>query len=146
MKRLGFALLLLLFVLPACTPAAQGITVGSIEIISPWVMAADNGSNTAAFMLLKNTGSDADQLVKVEFADAMETEIHETKMKNDVMEMSPVAAVEIPAKGQVELKSGSYHVMIMGLTKELKAGEKVNVTLTFAKAGSVAVAVEVRNP
>jgi copper(I)-binding protein len=146
MKRVGFALLLLGLALAACAPAAQGITVGSITILSPWVMAADQGGNTAAFMLLKNTGSDADKLVKAEFADAMGTEIHETKMQNDMMEMSPVDAIEIPAKGQVELKSGSYHVMIMGLMKDLKAGEKVNITLTFEKAGSTTIAVEVRTP
>ena len=146
MKRLVFAIFLSIFALTACTPPAKGITVGTIEIISPWVMAADNGGNTAAFMLLKNTGSDVDRLVKVEFADAMETDIHETKMTDDMMQMSPVDAVEIPAKGQVELKSGGYHVMMMGLTKDLKNGDKVNLTLTFEKAGSATVAMEVRNP
>jgi copper(I)-binding protein len=146
MKRFVFAIPLLILVLTACAPAAQAITVGSIQIISPWMMAADNGANTAAFMLLKNTGSEVDRLVKVEFDGAMETDIHETKMTNDMMEMSPVEALEIPAKGQVELKSGSYHVMMMGLTSAVKNGEKVKLTLTFEKAGSATIEMEVRNP
>jgi copper(I)-binding protein len=32
------------------------------------------------------------------------------------------------------------------LDKELKAGDKVDLTLTFANAGSVTISAEVRNP
>lgn len=146
MKRFVLFLALLVLVSSACAPQAPMTQVGSIEIIAPWVMAADKDGNTAAFMVLKNKGSAVDKLVKVEFENAIETGIHETKIIDDKMEMSPVDALEIPANGQVELKSGSYHVMMMGLSKELKDGEKVNVTLTFENAGSVIVAMEVRNP
>ena len=146
MKRLPIIIPLLLLVLAACAPAGQEVKVGSISVVSPWIMAAENGGNTAGFMLLKNSGSEPDRLVKAEFADAMATEIHEMKMTNDVMEMSPVEGVDIPAGGQAELKSGSYHVMIMGLMKTLTAGEKASVTLTFEKAGSVTVEMEIRNP
>jgi copper(I)-binding protein len=148
MKRLPLIipLLLLVLILAACAPAGQEVKVGSISIVSPWIMAAESGGNTAGFMLLKNSGGEPDRLVKAEYADAMATEIHEMKMTNDVMEMSPVEGVDIPAKGEAELKSGGYHVMIMGLMKTLTAGDKVSVTLTFEKAGSVTVEMEVRNP
>jgi copper(I)-binding protein len=146
MKRLVISVALFVLILSACAPKAQTTQVGAIEIITPWVRSAGAGETTGGFMLLKNSGSEADQLVKVEFADAMDTDIHETKMVNDVMEMAHVDGIEIPANGQAELKPGSYHVMMMGLMKELKAGEKVNVKLTFEKAGSVEVEMEVRNP
>ncbi len=35
--------------------------------------------------------------------------------------------------------------MLMGLTNELKPGDRVNLTLTFEQAGVVAVAAEVRS-
>jgi periplasmic copper chaperone A len=146
MKRIIITIVLFTLALSACAVQAPAAKAGPIEILNPWVKAAANGENTAAFMIVKNTGSPTDKLIKAEFNGAMETEIHETKMSNDVMEMSPIDALEIPANGQVELKSGSYHVMMMGLNKELKAGDKVDLTLTFANAGSVTVTAEVRNP
>ena len=45
---------------------------------------------------------------------------------------------------RVELKPGSYHIMLIGLTRELVAGEKIDITLKFEKAGDVKVTAEVR--
>ena len=60
------------------------------------------------------------------------------------MGMRPVARLEIPAGGSVALQSGSYHIMLIGLTKPLAAGETVELTLLFEKAGAITVRAEVR--
>jgi copper(I)-binding protein len=52
--------------------------------------------------------------------------------------------LEIPAGGQVMLKPGSFHVMLMDLKQPLKAGDKVPLTLTFAGAGPLETELEVR--
>ena len=39
------------------------------------------------------------------------------------MVMKPVSAVAVPAGGTVQLKPGSYHIMLIGLAHPLKAGE-----------------------
>lgn len=144
MKSLNVLLfVLLLVVLSACAAAPAG---PAIQIESPWARAAAMGNNTGVFMVIKNTSGQADKLVSAAFAEAMMTGIHETKMVNDVMTMSEIESLEVPANGQVELKPGSYHVMIMELMKELKAGDKIKVTLTFEKAGEVVVEAEVRAP
>jgi copper(I)-binding protein len=44
----------------------------------------------------------------------------------------------------VVLKPGSYHVMLIGLKKQLTAGEKIPLTLTFEKAGNISVTVPVQ--
>jgi periplasmic copper chaperone A len=44
------------------------------------------------------------------------------------------------------LKTGSYHIMFMGLKRDLNAGDKVTITLTFEKAGKIVIEAEVRNP
>ena len=62
-----------------------------------------------------------------------------------MMGMQKMDRLEIPAGGKVELKPGSYHVMLIGLTRELKAGETIEVTLTFEKAGDVKVSLPVRD-
>ena len=74
-------------------------------------------------------------------------EIHETTMDGDVMHMQQVSGgIEIPANGQVELKPGGLHVMLIGLTRDLNPGETFPVTLQFENAGAVTVEAEVRQP
>jgi len=74
-------------------------------------------------------------------------EIHETKMEGDVMRMAQVeGGIEVPAGGQVELKPGGYHVMLIGLTRDLAVGDTFPVTLEFASGNTLAVEAEVRQP
>jgi len=44
----------------------------------------------------------------------------------------------------VELKPGGFHMMLMGLTRPLKVGDKVQFTLNFEKAGKIPVMAEVK--
>ncbi|HYN47589.1 MAG TPA: copper chaperone PCu(A)C [Candidatus Nanopelagicales bacterium] len=64
---------------------------------------------------------------------------------NTMMGMRKIDKLDIPAGGKVELKPGSYHIMLIELVRELKVGEKVEITLTFEKAGDVKVTAEVRS-
>ena len=61
-----------------------------------------------------------------------------------MMGMRKIDSLEIPAGGSVELKPGGYHIMLIDLTRELKAGDKFDITLKFANAGDVKVTAEVR--
>ena len=45
-----------------------------------------------------------------------------------------------------ELKPGSYHVMMMGLKKELKEGDKISFTLKFKNAGELKIEAPVKAP
>jgi copper(I)-binding protein len=96
----------------------------------------------AGFMQIKNNSPEDDRLVaaSTDFADA---ELHEIIMVGDVMKMSPVSGIDIPAHSTVELKSGSYHVMFVNLKKEVKLGDMVNLTLTFENAGDVTISAVV---
>mgnify|MGYP003552120003 FL=1 len=52
----------------------------------------------------------------------------------------------MPANGSVELKPGSYHVMLIGLSGALKAGDMVSVKLNFESGASVDLTVPVMDP
>lgn len=123
-------------------------TAGSIEIVDPWARSSTmEGGNSAIYMMLRNTSDTADKLIGVsgDIADAVE--IHETTMDNGVMSMHPVeGGLEVPGKGSVELKPGSYHVMLIGLTKALKAGDMVTVKLEFESGASVELMAPVMDP
>jgi copper(I)-binding protein len=94
--------------------------------------------NLAAFMVIKNTSNSDDRLlsVSVDFANAS---IHETRMDGDLMQMFEVTGIDIPAGESVELKSGSFHIMLMKPTIQPQLGETVDVTLEFEKAGTLIV-------
>jgi len=75
------------------------------------------------------------------------TEIHESKVKDGVNSMNAVEAVALPAGKPVQLKPGGYHMMIMGLTKPVTAGQRVPITLeieTGGKRSKVEVQASVR--
>jgi copper(I)-binding protein len=72
-------------------------------------------------------------------------EIHEMKMEGNVMRMRELEhGLEIKPGATVALAPGGFHLMMMGLKAPLKQGEKVPVTLTFEKAGSIDVELEVK--
>lgn len=99
--------------------------------------------NSGVFMTIRNTGS-ADRLVKAMSDVASATEVHSTTMANGVMEMRPVEAVEIPAAGVATLQPGGFHVMLIGLKRDLKVGDSVKITLVFEKAGPLVIDATVR--
>ena len=120
---------------------------GGIVVSDAWARTSPTpGTAGAAYMMITNDGSADDRLLSASSDIAMQVKLHETKDNNGVMEMSPADGITIPANGQAELKPGSYHMMLIGLKQELKAGEKITLTLNFEKAGAIAVTAEVRDP
>jgi copper(I)-binding protein len=103
-----------------------------------WVRAVPPSSKmSAAYMVLHNNTGDDDHLVSAESDVAKAVELHNVRSKDGMMEMYQVKSIGIPAKGDRVLKPGSYHVMLIGLKKPLKVGDKVELTLNFMHAGAV---------
>lgn len=98
----------------------------------------------AAYMRITNNGDAADRLVAAETEMADVVEIHEVKMNGGVMQMSPLMdGLEIPAGETVTLEPGGYHIMLIGLTESMLAGEEYTLTLTFEEAGEVELTVPI---
>lgn len=110
-----------------------------------WLRATPKGAKVAGgFGIIVNAG-DADRLVSASFPHAAgKTEIHEMAVANGVMTMRPLGnGIEIPASGRIELKPGSFHLMLMDLKAPLIEGQTVEGTLVFEKAGPVAISFPV---
>ncbi|WP_051661031.1 copper chaperone PCu(A)C [Bosea sp. 117] len=140
--RLGFGLLAVAFVLFALQPAgAHEYKLGTLEIAHPWARMTPAGAKVGGgYLTVANAGDAPDRLVGVTAEVADHVEIHEMSVKDGVMTMRMLPdGVEVPAKGEVKFAPGGYHLMLMGLKQPLKQGERVKGTLTFTKAGTVAV-------
>ena len=123
----------------ASAASAEDFTAGSIQIGNPWTRATPKGSTIAGgYMTLTNKGTAPDRLVTGTSAVAGRFEVHRMAMDGGVMTMRPVeGGLEIKPGETVELKPGSFHVMMMDLKQPLEKGQKVKGTLTFEKAGKV---------
>jgi hypothetical protein len=122
--RLSFAVALLV-ALPA---------VAQVTVSDPWVRGTVAGQMaTGAFMKLQSA-KDA-RLVEATSPVAGVVEIHEMTLQNDVMRMRAVPALDLPAGRTVELKPGGFHVMLMDLKRQMKAGEVVPLTLVVESGG-----------
>ena len=104
----------------------------NLRIHAPYVRLAPPGAAaTGAFMRIENTGATDRQLIKAESPAAKTVELHTHINEGGMMKMRAVPFIAIKAGGQTELKPGSYHVMLIGLTQPLKDGDPVAITLTF---------------
>ncbi|MFD5224713.1 copper chaperone PCu(A)C [Microbacterium sp. NPDC058342] len=129
---------------PASTPARSAGE--STTITDAWVKAAPDGM-TAAFGVLGNpTGEDV-TVVSARTDSAKTMELHET-VANDAgaMVMREIdGGFAIPADGDLALEPGGNHLMMMGLTAPLRAGEEVSFTLTFSDDSTMSFTAPVKD-
>jgi len=125
---------------------ARDYKLGAIDIADPWSRATPKGASVGAgYMKITNNGSTVDRLISGSSEIAPTFEVHEMTMDGGVAKMRPVkGGLEIKPGETVELKPGSFHVMFVGLKKPLTAGEHVNATLVFEKAGAINIEYDVR--
>ncbi|WP_420113451.1 copper chaperone PCu(A)C [Pseudactinotalea sp.] len=125
--------------LAACgtSTEAEPEVADELVVVDAWVKAEDEGM-TAAFGTLENpTGTDV-EVVAVASPAATAMELHETVMNDDgLMVMQEVEAFTVPAGGSTELEPGGDHLMFMGLTGPITAGDDVEITLTLADGSEV---------
>ncbi|RZL43468.1 MAG: copper chaperone PCu(A)C [Variovorax sp.] len=129
MKKLPSALVRSL-VLAAATVAGITSAQADVSVKDVWVRATvPQQKATSAFMQLSAPVDS--RLVSVATPLTPVAEVHEMRMEDGVMRMRRTTALELPAGKTVELTPGGYHVMLMDLKQQVKAGESVPVTLVF---------------
>lgn len=137
------ALLTIFFVAPV---HAAGVA-DQISVVAPYVRLAPPGTKvTGAFMTLKNAGDKGAQLVSAASSAAGTTELHNHINDGGVMRMRQVKEIAVPAKGEVALKPGSYHVMLIDMKAPLKEGDHVVIKLGFADGSDKEVHATVQKP
>jgi copper(I)-binding protein len=99
----------------------------------------------AVFLTIENTGSSDEQLDDARSTVADATEVHETYAVAGGEGMRHIPSLTIPAGKSVTLKSGGYHIMLIGLRNELHPGDHFTIGLHFHGAGWIDVPVVVRN-
>ena len=117
-----------------------------VEIDGAYARASiPNVPNSAAFFVIKNN-SDKDIAITSANSDAAQkNELHTHIKENQMLKMIKIEKLVVPAKSSLELKSGGDHVMLIGLKKELKAGDEINLELSFSDGDKKSIKVPVKD-
>lgn len=117
-----------------------------VTVKEPWVRATVSQQKaTGAFMQI--TSAQDARLVAVQSPIAGVVEIHEMSMDKDIMRMRAMPdGLELPAGKTVELKSGGYHIMLMGLKQQMKEGAEVSMTLIVEDKDKKRSSIEIKAP
>lgn len=108
---------------------------------TPGAMSGMTGTGVV-YLTISNDGDTDDALVSVGTDRADLAEIHETRVRDEIAVMMPHdGALEIPAGESVSLEPGGLHIMLIGLTDDIRLGDTFEVTLTFEEAGEVILPV-----
>jgi len=153
--------------MPASTAPASTAPADQIVFAGQWARTSPSAVTVgAAYVTITSPIDDALIGVSVDASVAMTAELHEMVMAGmdtgttmmggsattmmggsatteGAMTMQPVDRIELPAGQAVELKPGSYHIMLMELAKPLVVGDTIQITLTFEKAGDITIDVPV---
>ncbi|MET3604300.1 copper(I)-binding protein [Sphaerotilus sulfidivorans] len=126
---------------------ATGAALAQVSVKDPWVRATvAQQKATGAFMQISST--EPVRLVEAKSAAARIVEIHEMRMDGDRMMMKAIDALDIVPGRTLELKPGSYHIMLIDVVKPVNAGDKLPLTLVIegrdGKRSAVEVSAEAR--
>jgi copper(I)-binding protein len=125
--------------------SASTLFASGIEVKDAYVRATPPGlPNSAAFMSVENGTNKDIAIVKATSDISKVVELHTHSMKDGMMKMYQVPKIDVPANGETTLKPGGFHVMLIGLHKPLKVGEKVTFTLIFSNGESKTVTAPVK--
>jgi copper(I)-binding protein len=137
--------------LSSCGSSDEASKEAAIVIENPVVRSIDSASYkneesgkymTGSFMTITNNGDKDVTLVGGASPIAGIVEIHEVI---DGM-MQPMAnGLVIPAGENVKLRMGGYHVMLLELSKEIKAGDETEVTLRFSDGTEQTITAPVKD-
>ena len=124
---------------------APGIACAQVEVVGGWVRPPPAGAPTAAaYLTLVNRGKAPDRLVGAATPAASGLSMHSMSMAGGIMRMRKMNGLALPPGARVTLQPGGDHLMLTGLKRSLRPGDRVPVTLRFAQAGEVRATLPVQ--
>jgi periplasmic copper chaperone A len=134
------------FLAAALSIAVAGSACAQTTVKDAWVRGTVP-QQQASGLFAEITSAKGGRLVAVSSPVAAVVEIHEMAMEGNVMKMRALPdGLPLPAGQTVTLRPGSYHVMLMGLKQQLKAGEKIPFTLTVEDADKTRETIKIEAP
>jgi periplasmic copper chaperone A len=150
MKKYQYLILSIFGLLVLSLVACQANLTPEISVEGVWGRPSPKVATAGAvYMVIKNDGGAADKLLFASSESCGTVELHESYDKGDgVMGMREVPGgfIEIPAKGEAELKMGGLHIMCIDKLDDFEKGAILSLSLEFETSGTKTVDVEIKPP
>lgn len=136
-----------LLIAAGLTAIALPALAGSIIINEAYARLNPHAKTGAVFFEVMNMAEAEDRLMGVRTDAAEVAELHtHIESVDGVMKMRAVdEGFAVPAKGTYILMRGADHVMLMGMSADLKDGDSFDLILQFEHAGEVPLSVQIDN-
>lgn len=137
---------------PALPAACLALLAAAVSAAAPpvltaqeaWIRATPGVDVAAAYLTLRNAGTQPVVVTGVRSPAAESAMIHETKLINGESTMRPQESLRIAPGEAVRFAPGGLHIMLHGLKRPLAVGDEVPVTVLLEGGGSVTVLARVR--
>lgn len=129
-------------------PPAPALAVRAVRVLGAQVVAVPPVvTETSAFVTLRNPGARAAVLLRLETPLAAHSMLMLTQRDAQGRSgMRAVTRLSVPARGTLAMGPDGTHVMLMGLKRPLKIGERLPLTLRFVGGQTLKVLATVRRP
>ncbi len=125
------------------SPALAHASAGAVVLTGGWVRKPASPDVAAAYFTLSNSADQPDTLVQASSPAARMVMAMKEVDNGGAMSMEAVPSLRVPAHGKVSLTPGHYHLMFEQVGRRLAVGDTVPVTLRFAHAGILHLAIPV---
>jgi periplasmic copper chaperone A len=132
-------LLLLPFICSAAN--AHSKKLGGIKIGHAWAKPAASGLDSQCFMPLLNTTANEDALIAAHSDLCASVELHRNYNYAEPAETQFALLQNQP----VAMRPEATHLRLVALRKDLRLGDRFNLTIVFATAGEIELEIYVEN-
>ena len=128
---------------------AHGASLGSLHIEHPYAMPSPSVANQwlVYFRGIKNEGSAPDRLTHASTPVAAEVIFQQVLPPLGSDKVTALASIELPAKSTIPMRhnQGQTRLLLKDLKRQIKDGDRIDLTLTFEHAGTETVTVYVQS-
>jgi len=125
-----------------CSPKEPDRTLEDIEVSDAYAVEPVSSEVTAVYLTIRNHGTVPDTLLGARTPIAAMVSLHRMGGLGGAV-MRAQAGAEVPAGGQLQLRPGGLHLMLMNLASLPHAGDTVDITVEMRRAGAIALRVPV---
>lgn len=109
-----------------------------VAVARAYIVIPAGAAPAALYLSATNAGPAADTIVAVSAGDLGNVMLHRSmEDASGMMMMHAVTGVAVPAGGSARLAPGGFHGMIDPVTRPLQRGERIPLTVRFARAGTI---------
>ncbi len=144
-KLLGFGTFVFFILIGAMT-SSYADTGPKIEFEKFWVVSPPSvARSTAGYGVIKNTGDEADTLIRI-CSSAADVMLHKTEIVSGMAKMLHMSNTVIEPNSELVLEPMSFHLMFMDMSDVFfKEGAEITLRLEFEKSGVIELILPIRS-